>query len=558
MVILVNKTISQFHTERGDVLEMFCEERKGLDLRRGIAIFLLLAMGLSGFWPLAADRAFAADSVKVNFTYTKKIEYGNVYTYDFKAVYGGENKIAYCVRPRVLRLDKGSYTATACDSLTRKLVYYSYGYPGYNGKTKAYLADVNSGNLFAGTNGQMILFHRILSYPYDKTSDKSLALYKLTAAEASLVVKMYNAMKSWPDPPAGGQLAFDKSSVKASVNSETGLKETEMIKLNADAKNDITVQIPEGTSMVKQCADGTTETFSAKTVKAANISGGDSFRFTAPVEKTGTYKSPAMSESQSVFNAFIIKNTNKQDTVFGLQQKRTVAFEINWNAPSVKTSAADKESGAQEVASGGMMTIVDKVSYTGLTPGEKYKVTGKLMDKETEEPIDSPEVSVEFTPEKADGTVEVSFEIDSKKYAGKSLVVFEKIYQGETVVAAHEDIHDAAQTITVKEEEKPTESETEKMEAQAAPTEPTTQPPAETTPETEAPAEITPKAEVSTKAPEQAETTATAENLPQTSVNGSIDTPATGDETGVAIAFMIMAASLLGIGCSIVFRKPLL
>ena len=41
-----------------------------------------------------------------------------------------------------------------------------------------------------------------------------------------------------------------------------------------------------------------------------------------------------------------------------------------------QNSLADKE-----------VTIVDTVSYKNLIPGKEYKVTGKLYDKETKEPL---------------------------------------------------------------------------------------------------------------------------------------------------------------------------
>ena len=525
MVILVNKTISQFHTERGDVLEMICEKRKGLDLRRGIAIFLLLAMCWYVTGPLAAAEAFAADSVKVNFTYTKKITHSNVYSYDFKAVYGKESKIAYCVKPKVLRLEKGAYTAAACNAEIRKLVYYSYGYPGYTAKTKSYIASNNSDKVFAGTNGQLILFHRVLSYPYDSTVNKKLALYKLTKKEAAFVKKMYKAMKSWPAPPSGGSLSLSQKSVKGTFNSKTGLKETGVIKLNADAKNNITVTIPEGTNMIKQYANGSKETLSSSKVKAVTIAGGDSFRFTAPASKTGTYKSPAMTESQGVFNAYIIKKANRQDTVFGLLKKRSVAFDINWNAaatPLVSTSASIKDGGTD--ASTGTTTVVDKVSYSGLTPGQKYTAVGKLMDKETGKAIDSPEVKVDFTAANAVGTVEVKFQIDSKKYAGKSLVAFQKICQGEKVIASHEDIKDAAQTVTVK-EEKPSETPEAKVVVPE-----TTQPSEETT---TAPAEETtvPAKEETTAPPSEEETTVPSEETTAAQPTEETTQPATEETT---------------------------
>ena len=101
----------------------------------------------------------------------------------------------------------------------------------------------------------------------------------------------------------------------------------------------------------------------------------------------------------------------------------------------------------------GEITIVDVVEFTGLIPGETYTVSGVLMDKATGEPllVDGAEVTaeVEFTPESADGTVELAYTLDASLFAGTSIVVFETLYQDGVEIAAHADINDEAQTITI-------------------------------------------------------------------------------------------------------------
>ena len=101
----------------------------------------------------------------------------------------------------------------------------------------------------------------------------------------------------------------------------------------------------------------------------------------------------------------------------------------------------------------GEITIVDVVEYTGLTPGETYTVSGVLMDKATGNTllVDGAEVTaeVEFTPESADGTVELTYTLDASALAGTTIVVFETLYQDGVEIAAHADINDEAQTITI-------------------------------------------------------------------------------------------------------------
>ncbi len=108
----------------------------------------------------------------------------------------------------------------------------------------------------------------------------------------------------------------------------------------------------------------------------------------------------------------------------------------------------------------GEITIVDVVEYTGLTPGKTYTISGVLMDKATNHPllVDDAEVTaeVEFTPEAADGTVELTYTLDASALTGTTIVVFETLYSDGVEIAAHTDINDEAQTVEITEPEKPT------------------------------------------------------------------------------------------------------
>ena len=101
----------------------------------------------------------------------------------------------------------------------------------------------------------------------------------------------------------------------------------------------------------------------------------------------------------------------------------------------------------------GEITIVDVVEYTGLIPDGTYTISGVLMDKATGEPLllDGAIVTaeVEFTPEASDGTVELTYTLDAGLFAGTSIVVFETLYKDGVEIAAHADINDEAQTVTI-------------------------------------------------------------------------------------------------------------
>ena len=57
---------------------------------------------------------------------------------------------------------------------------------------------------------------------------------------------------------------------------------------------------------------------------------------------------------------------------------------------------------------------------------------------------------MEFTPEVADGTVELTYTLDASTLAGTTIVVFETLYSDGVEIAAHADINDEAQTITIE------------------------------------------------------------------------------------------------------------
>ena len=127
---------------------------------------------------------------------------------------------------------------------------------------------------------------------------------------------------------------------------------------------------------------------------------------------------------------------------------------VTFGKPSIGTTATiDGEKTAQPAE---QITITDTVSYTGLTVGQEYKLSGVLMDKETGEPLligdgeERAQVTSEatFTPSESSGTIDVLFTFNASGLEGKSLVVFEKLYQGETEIASHEDIEDEGQTVS--------------------------------------------------------------------------------------------------------------
>ena len=100
------------------------------------------------------------------------------------------------------------------------------------------------------------------------------------------------------------------------------------------------------------------------------------------------------------------------------------------------------------------ITITDVVSYTDLTPGKEYKLTGVLMNKATNDKllIDGKEITAEatFTPKAPTGEVEMTFTFDARELTAETeVVVFETLYRDGIEIAVHADIEDEGQTVKI-------------------------------------------------------------------------------------------------------------
>ena len=115
----------------------------------------------------------------------------------------------------------------------------------------------------------------------------------------------------------------------------------------------------------------------------------------------------------------------------------------------------------------GTVTIVDRVSYTGLTVGDEYTITGTLhvtgytwKDAEGNEikTVDADDTLLDeegqpvtaettFTAESKDGYVDLEFTIDASLLAGESVVAFEELIYKDKTIALHADIDDEDQTV---------------------------------------------------------------------------------------------------------------
>ena len=132
------------------------------------------------------------------------------------------------------------------------------------------------------------------------------------------------------------------------------------------------------------------------------------------------------------------------------------------NIIDIRTSVLDDKTGTHTAELSHSETLTDTITYRGLTPGKTYTLFGIVMMKGSGEQLYQRDLPItgmtEFTPEEADGTVDVSFTLDTYMLEDMDIVVFEYLYAGSILntdlesdvpIASHEDLSDDDQTISV-------------------------------------------------------------------------------------------------------------
>ena len=124
--------------------------------------------------------------------------------------------------------------------------------------------------------------------------------------------------------------------------------------------------------------------------------------------------------------------------------------------PDLQTTACDSLTSDHVSNADGFITVIDTVKYSGLHVGEKYTISGILMNQKTGKTVlddDGNEItaSVEFMAEKTNGTVDVTFGFSGVSLAGTTVVVFENLYFEDALLAVHADMEDDEQTVYIPE-----------------------------------------------------------------------------------------------------------
>lgn len=124
------------------------------------------------------------------------------------------------------------------------------------------------------------------------------------------------------------------------------------------------------------------------------------------------------------------------------------------HVPEIKTTATDADNGTHTFTYKERVNIIDTVAYENLIPGKTYVVTGTLYDVATGKVYTDIEgktytAAVEFTPDKAIGTINVVFKDVLVPYTKTEIVVFEDLsYKDKNIkIATHADITDKNQTV---------------------------------------------------------------------------------------------------------------
>ena len=127
--------------------------------------------------------------------------------------------------------------------------------------------------------------------------------------------------------------------------------------------------------------------------------------------------------------------------------------------PTVTTRATNGASGEDEkIVNVGRTRITDEATYTGLVPGQQYRLTGKVVVAGSDPEITVATLSEDFAATTENGSRTLNFDFDSTAYYTEGretkFVVYEYIYRLATgapsdPIAQHEDPDSVDQTVTL-------------------------------------------------------------------------------------------------------------
>ena len=113
----------------------------------------------------------------------------------------------------------------------------------------------------------------------------------------------------------------------------------------------------------------------------------------------------------------------------------------------------------KEVEKGNQAKLTDIISISNLLPGDTYILKGKLIQKDTKEPLRDRKGNLvesvkEFEADSTNMNIKLSYDINTNQVNSKELVAYDYLYSQvdtSTPIGIHENINDKDQTISIKE-----------------------------------------------------------------------------------------------------------
>ena len=119
----------------------------------------------------------------------------------------------------------------------------------------------------------------------------------------------------------------------------------------------------------------------------------------------------------------------------------------NEKIPELKTSLTDRNNGEKDVAVAEKIQLTDKLDYRHLIPGEEYLIRAQLIRKSDSAVLDQKNLT--FTPDQAEGSLEVDFETERKGLEGESLIACCHLLHKGRAILSHYDYEDEEQTFSI-------------------------------------------------------------------------------------------------------------
>lgn len=248
-----------------------------------------------------------------------------------------------------------------------------------------------------------------------------------------------------------GQAESQKPYIKANASDETGVA--------GSLVGPITFEASASTVEVQVTGDYPLVDENGEEVDLKKVPTGTELYIDVPEDAEAGEATVSSSISGEQLSGMLVTNAKKDQRTQTLMISRSEQVDVKAEAtvkwdkapakPEIGTTASDKEDGDQFLPESGPATVVDVVDYKGLTPGKEYEITGELVirDGSGEGKPTGITSSTKFTPEAADGSVELTFEVPEGELRGEVIVVFETLKLDGKEVATHADIEDENQTV---------------------------------------------------------------------------------------------------------------